>query len=812
MDERWYNSFWNNLMGANLKRKNSEPEEKAALPMNGGRSSVPEPTGTMGGILGDLILTDPNFPIEFLDALTHLAMYNADVSYAVDNIVQLGNTDYDIFFDDSVSDEQAKEMKKHIKRASRHWYNYTEGINSLINDLLAQVAITGALSAEMIPTKGLDGIDKVVLVNTKSIRFLYNEEHDRYVPYQSVSTLTGAWLADGGYKELNEVTYKYLAIRRFNEKPYAIPPFLSAIESLEIDADLKANLKSVIKKLGILGFLHVLVNAPMKKQGLDDATYFKEAKTYLDAVVPEIEKGLSKGYVVGFKGQHEFKMEHTTTDVKGARELFDLNAETKMAGLKQDPMMLGRAWTTTETLGRVLLAKLATQITNYQKLVAGFLSELIRMELTLVGYQLDYVEVEFDQPMLGDETREQEAMAKKIENATSLYNAGIISQVQRAQMLDYDKPDQEEPRMMFKPVDPSGSDNDSSDPSNPSNDDDPTDGKTTTKNVKQMITEYKALLGGYSPEYDYGHVHGNDKNAKLLYMSKDSKVDDYIIRYKAETAVNYSEAIKKAIERIGREVRKLGEGATVDRVTDVVFYHLYKNWEGDFKKPQRKTVAKWVSEAYADFRKNSAIFGGKTIAGEPIPAGVLNLLDIRAIEFFKNSDNLYMGKFITDQDTVTRMNKFIKETYLDGNMPIGNNKAVMDEFKARFGNFMEGEEFKLYRVLTTSVNLMRNAAAVNYMQQAEVEEFIIQGVNDSLQCSYCAEMQDRVFSVKTTIKSFESLYSGDAELIKETKPFITSVFKTADDIKGLSDEQIQQQGISAPPYHPNCRDVIVAKL
>ena len=113
-------------------------KQKNTLPVKAGRSSVSESAGIYGGIFDELAIITPDYPVQMLNALEHLATYNGDVSYGIDNIVQLGNTFKDdfkgVFFDDAVSDEQSKEMIAHLKSRSRHWYTHSGGINSLIND------------------------------------------------------------------------------------------------------------------------------------------------------------------------------------------------------------------------------------------------------------------------------------------------------------------------------------------------------------------------------------------------------------------------------------------------------------------------------------------------------------------------------------------------------------------------------------------------------------------------------------------------------------------------------------------------------
>lgn len=492
----------------------SMTDKGQALPIAGGRSSVSDAARTsLSSLLSTIV---PDVPFDYLRIMEHLSKWDGDFSYAVDNIVQLSNTNFTVTFDDSVSSEQAKEMMTVLKRAWRNWYNQSDGLNSLIGDLLAQTATTGSLSAEIVPRIDLKSVEKVVLVNPVSIRFKYDPDKDLNMPYQQVNTM-GATIE--GLIPLNTVTYKYYAIRRINDKPYAIPPLLSSLEAISVEKDMTDSIRNVVSKLGMLGFLQVLVTAPQRMQGESDKMYQDRCEQYIDAAIPQVDKSLRKGYVLGFKDTHEFKMNDVTTNVNGAEKLFEMNAQLKMSGLKQDPLMLGRNFSTTETIGRVILAKLTTQITSYQKIVATFLEELFTMHLLLCGYKFDFIDVEFERPMVGDRLRDEQVFSAKIQNYDDLYNQGVVSQEQRAQALGFEKPDQEEPRSsaITSAID-TNNNGDDTDKTDPTKDDDPTDPKTTgddkaygkavqalkKKLLKDAIAELKKSLGGEGEEFNYG--------------------------------------------------------------------------------------------------------------------------------------------------------------------------------------------------------------------------------------------------------------------------------------------------------------------
>lgn len=842
--------------------------EEGPLSISGGRNSDPDlPFSLLDILLGEAAIIPTEYQIELIGILEHLGKFNSDVSYAVDNIVQLGNTPYDITFNDSISDKQADLMRRELNKVEKNWYAYSGGLKSLRNDLLAQASITGAVSAEAVPTNNLDGIRKIVLVNPKNIRFAYNGGTDVYEPYQKLSNHMIGMRKDSvnGLVKLNVSTYKYYAVRRFNESPYAIPPFLAALESIAVEKDMLDNFKHVVKKMGVLGFLQVLVKAPLKTQDMDDTAYKAKAQEQLTMAGAEIDKGLKKGYVIGFEGMHNFEMQSTTGNVTGAVDLMKQNTEMKMAGLKQDPLMLGRNYSTSETVGRVILAKLSAQLQNYQMLIDSFLGEVMYLHLILKGYKgLEYVKVESRKPLLADESKEQDAFSKKIDNYDKLYKQGVISQLDRAQALGFDNPDQEEPRAEVIPgtVDtnnPQDATNVNPNPDNGAVEDSTnatdqklvrlpenavaalnkqtqlvlhidleikgksygryavvngdsviTDGFSTGDIVDFFIadnqieealeTALEELRADVKP-FDYLHGdHCGHAHTAVEGFDRNDRLDKYINKYGKDIKNVFAKSTNKVAGLVTKELSKLSKAATVQQVQDTVLYVLYKNWPNEFNAKNRKYINKWVSESYKSFKSDKSIFP----AGATIPKATFNLKDIRTIEYYKKSDSLYLGKFITDEDTKQRITEYIKKKYLDESLPIGG-KDVATDFKAEFGETLLKEGYKIDRVITTTVNKMRNTASVAYLNEAEIEKYEIVGITDRLQCAYCKELHGKQFDVVKSVNSTSSLSATSPEEVASETPFATSVFKSAEDMKGLSNSDLQDKGVSLPGFHCGCR-------
>jgi hypothetical protein len=782
-----------------------EDIEKSATAVKSGRQTVPTHSTLLTGVLSSLETIAPDDPVEFIEVIEFLAKYNDDLSYAVENVVQLGGTSFHVYFDDKISPELESEMSSNLKAHFKSWYR--GGMNSLVNDLLTQIIVTGSLSGEIVPNDSLDGVKSAILVSPKNIRFRYDKEKEVYLPYQTISKSAAFASAYGGHVDLNPLTYKYYPLRRMSEKPYGVPPFLSALESIKIDDDMMCGLKAIIKKLGVFGFMKVLVNPPAMEPGETEEDYVKRLQSFLvKEIQPEVEKGLDKGYMMGFRNQAEFEMQDTVTNVAGIEKLFELINVKKHSGLKQDPMMLGRNYTTTETLGRVILAKLSKQVANYQRIVATFLEDLFFMHLYLQGYPIEFVDVEFEAPMIGDELRNQQAESVKIDNAIRKYNQGILDQGAVANELGYEEPAEEEPRQLFEPeMEKPGTEKDATDP------------KTVDKN---SFRQYEADLKAYYPEFDYGQEEtcdcGHDHHTPGYMASlakgadRNAPLNEFIVKYFGDVKKGFDKAVKEVSAKVADAMLALGLETNVDEVVNNVLLVLYREWGASFSRKQTKVIAKWVNEVYSYFRRYQGIFS--KFDPKNIPAAVFNQMDLRTLDYYKKSDSLYLGKFITDRDTQKRVTAFIKEKYISGEIPIGDKVETLAAFRNEFGALLQGEDWKIMRIVSTTVNRMRNTASVSYMHQAEVDYFEIRGVNDRLQCKWCSNLQGKRFAVQAAFDKFNTIANSDPAEIKVLSPFVTSTIKDPEKLKTLPTATLESMGANILPAHPGCRDTYVAVL
>ena len=786
---------------ANRSGNDGRKALETSMPVAGGRQTQPKYGNLMNVVLDELSFVNADFPFELLPVLEHLAAFNSDFSYGVDNLIQLGNTSYLIEFDKDVSEEAAAKMQDEISSCEALWYK--GGINSLRNDLFAQVAVKGALCAEIVTTLSLDGVEKVVLVDNKTIRFKYDSIGEDYHPYQDIALAASSnKSANTTQVKLNTTTFKYYAHRRFNEKPYGMPPFLSSLESIQIEQEMICGLKNVVSKLGVFGFLHVLVKAPKATQGEKPSEYQARLKTYLtDHINPELEKGLNKGFVSGFKDTHEFKLENTIANMAGIKDLVELITINKHSGMKQDSIMFSRNFTTTETLGRVVLAKMTNQVRNYQKLIDTFIKDLVFLHLFLKGYPIKHVKVTSEAPMVQDRKNVADARNMEIMNAKELYYEGIISQAQRAELLGFDEPFAKEP--IERPENKVPEVKKEEDKGNKKSD----LPKSTAVNSLSWMDAAVGLGSNYDTfryHSNCGHVHTKESWG----ITED--INQFFSQYFGKINEGYKKAVDKAMNRIGTALLALDARASVELVIETVLYSLYVNWQTDFTSKQGETIGKFINLIYNRFRKDTRIF--KAFDPNNIPDAVFDQLDLRTLQYFKKSDNLYLGKFITDDDTRKKVITFIKDKFVVEGLPIGDNKQVINEFKSTFSKLMLNEDWKIRRIIETTINQMRNYGAVNYMQQAEVSEFERLEIIDQKTCGWCKELNGKRFKVDKAVGSIDQLMRSEPQLVGSISPFMTSLYKKPEDLKGVTVEELQDKGLGFGSTHPHCRGQNIAVL
>jgi len=423
-----------------------------------GRSSQPSFTeNNYPYIDKNLIFIKPEFNTKAVCTIRHLTKVNPDFGMALNNVISLANTGFRLFFDAQVSDEQADKMRDHITMKIEEWANknYTNP-EGLLAKWFKQLMIGGAIANEWVTANDLSTIDNVFFVHPEEIEFAFDTSLGYYRPWQRLNInyelLRGVQRKspdmEGSLWKLNLYSFKYIGMGGDNESPYGIPPFLNALEPLETDYKMLDNIKWIVEQIGIWGFLQVLLEKPEFKSGQNTTKYTAEAEAFLLQAKERIKAGYRDGITVGFKDDTEFEFHNTSQDASGVKDMYSLNWNRVIRGLKSDPALFGGDDSRTETQITIVFTKMLSELAHYQNAVRANLEFGIKRELLLAGFSFKKAWIQFNASTLQDALKFEQAREVKIRNNNALYYDGIIDLKHYAADMGFEKPSVNEPRLV----------------------------------------------------------------------------------------------------------------------------------------------------------------------------------------------------------------------------------------------------------------------------------------------------------------------------------------------------------------------------
>ena len=427
------------------------PKKSKVTGIAPGRVSTPDdPTNFIYAMKGFTQLVDPSFRVEVIQILRDLYKINPDVSIALQDMFKLANTGHIITFPNN-TDAEAEKMRNHIRDASKNWSQYTAGIDGLVNKMIVQLIISGAISVEAVPNQNLDGLDTILFVKPDNIRF-QRENNGVYKPFQRNTNFLAK---QQDYIPLNPLTYVYAGMYNDTDEPYGIPLFMASLDSLKGQHDMKINFKHIMEQVGMLGFLEAKVAKPSQKGGESENSYSNRLTANLKNLKTNLVDGMKDGVVTGYIDDYDFKLNSTTKELGNIDKVWSMNQQSVANGLGVNGGIIGVSSNTSDTGSSIMLSKMISQLKIIQKIVGYVLDFIYSLDLRLAGFNNKGIRITWSSTTVADDVKVQQALQYKIQNLNYLYNAGIISQSQYAWEMGYDSPDQKEPRVMSgQPSDP----------------------------------------------------------------------------------------------------------------------------------------------------------------------------------------------------------------------------------------------------------------------------------------------------------------------------------------------------------------------
>jgi hypothetical protein len=440
-------NFWQRVFSKRsptLPQSNAENNKsKPDIPISPGRVSVEEDYGTMYTLRGLTKIVEPSFRVEVIQLIRDLYKVNPDVGIALQDMFKLANTKHTVTFP-SNTDAEAEKMRNHLRDATKKWSLYTAGIDGLVNKMIVQLLVSGAISVEGVPDDKLEGLATVLFLKPENIVFK-RETNGVYKPFQKNM---GVWdKIKKDLIELNPETYFYACMFNDTDEPYGIPPFMPALDSIKGQHDMKENFKHIMEVVGMIGFLEAKIQKPDQQANESIRAYEARLRKNLVDLKKNLREGMKDGIVTGYIDDHEFNLNSTTKELGNINEPWNLNQQSVANGLGVNGAIIGVNSQNTEGGTGIMLSKMISQLKNIQMIVGYILDKLYSLELRLAGFNNKGIRITWGTSTISDEVKVQQGLQYKIQNLDLLYAAGIISQEQYAWEMGYDTADEDEPRV-----------------------------------------------------------------------------------------------------------------------------------------------------------------------------------------------------------------------------------------------------------------------------------------------------------------------------------------------------------------------------
>jgi len=734
----------------------------------------------------------PQFDLQMIEYIQRLVHDDPEVSQAVTNMVLLGNTDFS-WEVGGVPSVVQEEIKQILNTELSRWYPLTDNAydqKTFTASLLTQVFTSGAtaLEGEIWQQGGSYQFRSLHMIPVPSLRIYRDNQSGGYQIYQKQkSKMTEV--------ALNPATFIYRPLFHLPGSYYPVVPLLSGLQAIRVERRLFSKMETMIDKLPLNGVIELLIkDPPARHSGETDSQYKKRTQTMLNNVTKHVRQAFEKnGVIVGWKGRHEFRHSNVTQNTDGLKIIKEILDRKKYIGVKQNPLLMHVNETTTESMASVILQLQNNLIKTMQAHVGDTLGIFAQKALAFQGihYPMLTVRGKFAEPFPENEQKQADtdlkranAFAKNTDTLLKLYEAGLVNRDDLLNRLDI----QQGKTASTLSANPRPTAELSQGDCESGCDHPPAD---------VPVGEFPYAFGQTIESLSFYEVSEFDR-----FKDAYEKLDKQFKKYFGKVRTHYRRALKKLSESVGDALYDLATDADASAVERAVWKAITDHWTALFRKDLSNITAQAIKDAYEAFRNDKNIFEGIT----GVPDAIFNTDDRRTMAFFRESDQFYLGKFITDKDTKRAINKFIRREYLERGTPLRDIRG----FQKRFGQVLEGKTWKVHQIINTTLNQMRNDASLLYMQQVKVTTFEIRGIRDRLQCNHCKFMQGKQFSVTKQVAHVRKRNALSPEDVPKQYKFMTTI--PLDKLQAMPVSEMEDRGIAKPSYHPNCRDLVIPVL
>jgi len=605
-----------------------------SVPPKAGRTSVQDFGGPAGMVnfLQEVSGLNPVVPFETCEFISNIAIINPDLNHVTINLVNLANNGHSLALD-AASENIIAAAHDRLNERAQNLYPRSAGIDGLINHYIEQIAVTGAISSEDVISKRRDGVEQVVMVPTHRIRFKYLD--GQYRPFQL--------LRDGRLIELDERTYSYYAFRTAQNSPYALPPYIAAVESILAQRDMQKNINFIMRKFGLLGLVALTLQPPKQKPGESEGELSGRKETYLNRVLEAVRKNFLQGLMVKYADQ---TLEHHNIagDARGSKDLWDLNEQQVASGAGVDPTIIGRNYTSTETFANVIYMFMIRNANNIRRLAKRRMEKTYRLDLQLQGLAVMDLALNFNDNPARDPLAEAQARETRERAIFAKVERGVIDPDTAAQELGYDSWF-DVSRLNVQ-----------------------VDAPVVAQNSRKVFS-WNAKLQRYDFVRPRVMVQKNlvaQRERVELASEKTVRrvLEEWSAKYLKKIAPFLGNSVEEAAEVLAGFVRRsnLSDFRDESDFAEQAFGVISSIYVDAFRgQPAQNALREAVKEIYSFYRIDDRSVFEKA----PEVKFTLDTIDTRTLNFVRGLDRHYLSKYIFNSDTERQVMDWLKQQWLE---------------------------------------------------------------------------------------------------------------------------------------------------
>lgn len=371
-------------------------------------------------------------PITFADVkqattcIEALTVKDPEASDALGNIVRLGNSGVR-WLVIAPGKRYCRHAMDRLAKMGDQLFMHRQmgGVESVTNYFLAQVAISGAISGEIVVNRTRTGVEDIYPVDMRDVEFENDPEKD-YPMYMQVK---------GAKQYLDYATYNYLPLSTpLSGIPYPLPPLYSALEETQGLYNIIESIRDGALKQRLIGLLTVKLKRMAQLANQSDDDWRNEQANILGDVAEVFSDALKDGLLVHYDdAEPDF--------LSFAGELSKW-AQVVPVFEKRTARSLNFAWirehgTLASAYMSIQLEKMLAEIQSLQALIAVLLARTGQLELACSGIPFVKVTADLDKHSLRvmDKLNAQADMFKK------LLDMGVVDRYMIGEEFGYTVPE-----------------------------------------------------------------------------------------------------------------------------------------------------------------------------------------------------------------------------------------------------------------------------------------------------------------------------------------------------------------------------------